>query len=85
MYGRQTGILVAAIAPAELRAEGDVTAFAAQSVIDLQLGVDIFAVIVAQSLVLTTVDGLSLLVQRLQTFGAQRVGDKGEGVGIKRG
>ena len=81
--GRQTGILVAAVAPAELRAECDVAPVRPQSAVYLQLSVDVLVVVISQSFVLSAVDYQSLLVHLPQALGTQRVSDIVVGIAVE--
>ena len=83
MDGRQAGILVAAVAPAELRAECDVAPVRPQSAVYLQLSVDVLVVVISHSFVLSAVDHQSLLVHLPQALGTQRVSDIVVGIAVE--
>ena len=83
MNSREAGILVTAIAPAELRADSNVTALRAQSAIYLQLAVYILIVVISKTFILSAIDHQSFLIHLLQALSIQRINHMIIGIGIE--
>ena len=85
MNGREVGIAVVAVAVVDVAADGNVAATVAEAAIQLSLRAEVLVGAVSQRFALAPVHDEVLIVQPLDTFIAEGIGDVVEGIGVERG